>query len=95
MSLYFTFLLIKKEAKKQEKLDKLIKKYKLGIFENEEDKELAKDIADDMSFNANMLLLNTITNSDKDFLWLIAYQQSTIIKQNNMIIRALERLEKK
>lgn len=85
----------KKEAKKQEKLDELIKKYKLGIFENEEDKELAKDIADDMSFNADMLLLNTITNSDKDFLWLIAYQQSTIIKQNNMIIRALERLEKK
>lgn len=85
----------KKEAKKQEKLDELIKKYKLGIFENEEDKELAKDIADDMSFNADMLLLNTITNSNKDFLWLIAYQQSTIIKQNNMIIRALERLEKK
>lgn len=85
----------KKEAKKQEKLDEMIKKYKLDIFENEEDKALAKDIADDMSFNADMLLLNTITNSDKDFLWLIAYQQSTIIKQNNMIIRALERLEKK
>lgn len=85
----------KKEAKKQEKLDELIKKYKLDIFENDEDKALAKDIADDMSFNADMLLLNTITNSDKDFLWLIAYQQSTIIKQNNMIIRALERLEKK
>lgn len=84
----------KKEAKKQEKLDELIKKYKLDIFENDEDKALAKDIADDMSFNADMLLLNTITNSDKDFLWLIAYQQSTIIKQNNMIIRALERLEK-
>lgn len=84
-----------KEEKKEEKIKRLMECYHLDIFEDDIDKDIAAEMAKQMAGNNNMLLFNSLTRDTKDMLLMIAYQNDTIITQNNMIIRLLEKISKK
>lgn len=84
-----------KEQKEQEKLQKMLSKYGLQTLKDPQDIESVRNIVADLGGTGWMELGNFVAPDQKTVNQLMIQYQRTIIEQNFIIIRQLDKIANK